>query len=230
MKLSKQIFGILIIALTLNVSCTETAEVKKEEVSVKKLKQKKEKAQIEKALASNSKPSKNLIDKFPQPPPSVDDEYGIYFIPSHSVDDIAEIRDQQGDNYGVALSETPQEERYSNESPEPQRPQLEIFSDPEEPAEFPGGHEAMNKFLRNNLVYPQVAIEMNIQGKCYVRFIVNEDGSISNVRLMRGVTDCPECDKEAIRVIKSMPKWNPGKLNGKAVGSSINLPIIFKMI
>ncbi len=228
MKLNKQIFGILIIALTLTISCSETAEVKKEEVSVEKSKQKTEKAQIEKTLASNSKPSKNLIDKFPQPPPSVDDEYGNYFIRPHSIDDIVEIRDQQGDNYGDGINEMPQEDRYSTENPEP--PQLEIFSDPEEPAGFPGGHEAMNKFLRNNLVYPQTAIELNLQGKCYVQFVVDVDGSISNVKIKRGVPDCPECDKEAIRVVKSMPKWNPGKLNSKPVGSSINLPIIFKMI
>ena len=212
-----------------NISCTETSQ-KKEEVTVKKTKQKKEKAQIEKTLASNSTPPKNLMDKFPQPPPSVDDEYGIYLTPPVVYDDVAEIRDQQGDNYGVALNEAPQEERYSTEKPEPDRPKDNIANNVDEPAEFPGGQEAMNKYLRNNLVYPQVAIELNLQGKCYVQFIVNVDGSISNVRLMRGVTDCPECDKEAMRVIKSMPKWHPGKLNGKEVGSYYNLPIIFKMI
>ena len=212
-----------------NVSCSETSK-KKEEAAIMKSQSTSEQKQIDKTESSTKESLKNPINKYPPPPPSYDDGHEIYFIPPVADDDAVGIHDQQGDNYGVALSEAPKEERSSNESPEPQQPQLEIFSDPEEPAGFPGGHEAMNKFLRNNLVYPQTAIEMNLQGKCYVQFVVDVDGSISNVKIKRGVPDCPECDKEAIRVVKSMPKWNPGKLNSKPVGSSINLPIIFKMI
>jgi protein TonB len=212
-----------------NVSCSETSK-KKEEVAIMKSKSTSEQKQIDKTESSTNESLKNPINKYPPPPPSYDDGHEIYFIPPVADDDAVGIHDQQGDNYEVALSEAPKEERSSNERPEPQQTQLEIFSDPEEPAGFPGGHEAMNKFLRNNLVYPQTAIELNLQGKCYVQFTVNIDGSISNVKIKRGVPDCPECDKEAIRVVKSMPKWNPGKLNSKPVGSSINLPIIFKMI
>ena len=210
-----------------NVSCSETSK-KKEEVAIMKSKSTSEQQQIDKTESSTKESLKNPINKYPPPPPSYDDGHEIYFIPPVADDDAVGIHDEQGDNYGDGINEMPQEDRYSTENPEP--PQLEIFSDPEEPAGFPGGHEAMNKYLRNNLVYPQVAIELNLQGKCYVQFIVNVDGSISNVKIMKGVTDCPECDKEAIRVVKSMPKWNPGKLNSKPVGSSINLPIIFKMI
>lgn len=212
-----------------NVSCSETSK-KKEEVSIMKSKSTSEQQQIDKTESSTKESLKNPINKYPPPPPSYDDGHEIYFIPPVADDDAVGIHDQQGDNYGVALSEAPKEERSSNERPEPQQTQLEIFSDPEEPAGFPGGNEAMKKFIYDNIVYPQVAIEQNLQGKCYVQFIVNVDGSISNVRIMRGVTDCPECDKEAMRVIKSMPKWNPGKLNGKPVDSYYNLPIVFKMI
>lgn len=220
-----QLIGLCTLVLIGIVSCTETVDVKKEEASIKKLNSKTEQKRIAKVSSSTSKTSKKQIDKFPQPPPSVDDDY---FILPHSSDDIPEIRDQEGDNYGVELIESPKEDRYSIENTEPS--QLEVFSDPEEPAEFPGGAVAMKKFIYDNLIYPPLAIEMNLQGKCYVQFVVNIDGTLSNVKVMRGVYDCPECDKEAIRVVKAMPNWNPGKLESKVVRSYYTLPITFKMI
>lgn len=99
----------------------------------------------------------------------------------------------------------------------------------EEPAEYPGGRAALMKFLQNNLTYPQTAIESGLQGKCYLRFVVAKDGAISNVTVVKKVPDCPECDEEAIRVVKMMPKWIPGKAKGKAVNSYFNLPINFKL-
>ena len=68
---------------------------------------------------------------------------------------------------------------------------------------------------------------MQLVGKCYVSIVVEIDGSISNVKVIRGVPDCPECDKEAIRLMKTMPKWKPGKTGGKVVRSRINLPVKF---
>lgn len=99
----------------------------------------------------------------------------------------------------------------------------------EEAAEFPGGIGAMRKYLAENIVYPQTAKELDIQGKCYLTFVVSAQGNISNVTVARGVPDCPECDKEAIRVIRSMPKWKPGKNGGKAVPSYFNLPVTFTL-
>lgn len=99
----------------------------------------------------------------------------------------------------------------------------------DEQAEFPGGMSAMHEFLKKNMFYPMSAKEAGIQGKCYIRFIVNTDGSISDVRVLHGVPDCPECDKEAVRVVKNMPKWAPGKNSGKAVRTFYNLPIVFKL-
>jgi protein TonB len=89
--------------------------------------------------------------------------------------------------------------------------------------------DAMRVYLKKNLMYPIMARDAGIQGKCYIRFIVNADGSISDVRVLRGVTDCPECDQEALRVVKRMPNWAPGKVNGKAVRINYNLPIVFKL-
>lgn len=99
----------------------------------------------------------------------------------------------------------------------------------EEPAEFPGGMAALKRFLGENLVYPQTAVEDQIEGKAFLKFVVDEQGDISRVSVSRGVAGCPECDKEAIRVVKKMPRWKPGRNGGKAVKMYYNLPITFKL-
>ncbi len=105
----------------------------------------------------------------------------------------------------------------------------EIFEVVEEPAEYPGGINEMRKYLAENINYPDIAREMGYQGKCYLRFVVSENGFISNVVVKKGVPDCPECDKEAIRVVKSMKQWKPAKNNGKPVNSYYTLPVSFKL-
>ncbi len=103
----------------------------------------------------------------------------------------------------------------------------EIYSDVEEIPEFPGGLAAMEKYLKDNLRYPETAREAGLEGKCYLRFVINEDGSITNVKITRGVPDCPECDAEAKRLIKTMPLWLPARVNGKPVRSYFDLPVRF---
>ncbi len=122
---------------------------------------------------------------------------------------------------------------YGDVEPAPM-PEIRVESDileiVDEPAEFPGGMDAMREYLKKNMMYPMSAKEAGIEGKCYLRFIVNTDGSISNVRVVRGVADCPECDKEAMRVVKNMPNWKPGRMNGKDVKMYFTLPIAFKLV
>lgn len=96
-------------------------------------------------------------------------------------------------------------------------------------AEYPGGYPAMMKFIQENLIYPEIGIENGAQGKCYLRFVVDDKGKISSVKVMRGIAGCPECDQEAMRVIRKMPKWKPGKLQGEDVSSYFDLPINFKL-
>jgi protein TonB len=91
--------------------------------------------------------------------------------------------------------------------------------------EYPGGESEMMSFLNKNIVYPQDAREMNVQGTVYATFVVNADGSVSNIQILRGVF--ASCDKEALRVIKMMPNWKPGKQNGVAVPVQLNLPIAY---
>lgn len=92
---------------------------------------------------------------------------------------------------------------------------------------FPGGMEAMYKFLAENIKYPQEAKDKNITGKVYVTFVVEADGSISNPRLLRDIGG--GCGQEAIRVVNLMPRWNPGKEKGQPVRVQFNLPISFSL-
>ncbi len=96
-------------------------------------------------------------------------------------------------------------------------------------AQFPGGKEAMNVLMKEQIHYPQEAYDLGIDGKCYLRFVVEADGSVGDVSVLRGVTDCPECDKEAVRFMKNLPLWIPGTEDGKPVVSYFNMYIHFNL-
>ncbi|WP_300356270.1 energy transducer TonB [Fluviicola sp.] len=100
-----------------------------------------------------------------------------------------------------------------------------IYSHVDEEAEFPGGRSALMKFLAENFQVPEVLKEMGMSFKLRMKFVVLEDGTLSDVTVYKGMPGCPECDREAIRVFKIMPKWIPAKLHGKTVKSQYNLPI-----
>lgn len=103
----------------------------------------------------------------------------------------------------------------------------EIFQVVEQDPEFPGGVEALYKFVQQNIKYPQLAKENNITGRVFVQFVVEKDGSVSNVRAARDIGG--GCGAEAVRVVKSMPKWTPGKQRGKAVRAAYTLPVNFNL-
>ncbi len=103
----------------------------------------------------------------------------------------------------------------------------EIFTAVEQNPEFPGGTSEMYKFLGNNIKYPASAQRANVAGRVFLKFVVEKDGSIGNVEVLKGIGF--GCDEEAIRVIKSMPKWNPGRQNGKNVRVFYNMPVVYKL-
>ena len=103
----------------------------------------------------------------------------------------------------------------------------EIFQVVENDPEFPGGVEAMYTYLAQNIKYPQLARENNITGRVYVTFVVEKDGSVTNVRVLRDIGG--GCGAEAVRIVKAMPKWTPGKQRGKAVRVQYNLPVNFSL-
>ena len=102
-----------------------------------------------------------------------------------------------------------------------------LFSVVEVMPQYPGGQIAMMKYIMENMKYPEQAMKKGIQGRVAVSFIVEKDGSISDVKPIHSVHTL--LDKEAVRVVKSMPKWSPGKQNGKPVRVQLIVPIMFKL-
>ena len=105
--------------------------------------------------------------------------------------------------------------------------EAEIFTIVEEMPDFPGGTQKLADYLAKNIKYPQMARESGIQGRVFISFVVEPDGSVSNVNVMRSLGG--GCDEEAVRVVKAMPKWKPGKQRGKPVRVSYILPVNFKL-
>ena len=93
--------------------------------------------------------------------------------------------------------------------------------------EFPGGMEKFMEFLSGNIKYPETAKDKNISGRVFIQFVIEKDGAVSNVKVMKGIGG--GCDEEAVRVVKSMPKWKPGMQDGKPVRVNYTLPILFKL-
>ena len=115
----------------------------------------------------------------------------------------------------VAVDEAPKEE------------ETKVFDVVEQMPSFPGGDAALMKFLSEHIKYPVVAEENGIQGRVIATFVVERDGSITDVKVVKSVD--PSLDKEAIRVLKSMPKWIPGKQNGSAVRVKYTVPVTFRL-
>ncbi len=102
-----------------------------------------------------------------------------------------------------------------------------IFRSVEQMPQFPGGEAALMKYIESHIKYPPLAAQNNVQGIVVVQFVVNKDGSIGEVKVVRSVDK--DLDKEAIRVIKTLPKFTPGRQNGKAVSVWYTLPVSFKL-
>ena len=102
-----------------------------------------------------------------------------------------------------------------------------VYDQVEQMPEFPGGMPAMIEFLQTNLKYPKDAIKQQVGGRVMVMFVVETDGTLSNVRVAKKVF--PSLDSEAVRVVKTMPKWKPGKEKGRPVRVNFTLPVVFSL-
>lgn len=157
----------------------------------------------------------------PPPPPKVVEVLNIV-DDDVEIDDELEIEDSEADDATVIdvlpVLETEDEEEVKEKI---------WFNIIEEPAEFPGGDRALYKFISDALHYPVIAQENGVQGKVYVKFVVNEQGKVSNGEVLRGVD--LSLDKEALRVINSLPDFKPGKQRGKPVKVFYNAVINFKL-
>ncbi|MBQ2520182.1 MAG: energy transducer TonB [Paludibacteraceae bacterium] len=114
------------------------------------------------------------------------------------------------------------------EAPVEEEEEEVVFVVVESMPEFPGGQQALFKYLSDNIKYPVIAQENGIQGRVICQFTVNKDGSIVDIEVVRSGGD-PSLDKEAVRVIKTMPKWKPGKQRGKPVRVKFTVPVSFKL-
>ncbi|EIM78503.1 TonB family protein [Nitritalea halalkaliphila LW7] len=162
-----------------------------------------------------------ITDQPPPPPPPMEQPI-IQEIP-----DEIEIEDEIEVNFDVDIQEeTVIQEVVISEAP-PVEKADEIFDVVESPPMPPGGMEGWMKYLNSNLKYPTQARRMGIEGTVYVVFVVNTDGSIQDVELLRGIGG--GCDEEAVRVVSNAPKWEPGKQRGRPVRVRMRLPIKFKL-
>ena len=137
--------------------------------------------------------------------------------------DVEESTIQASDDTQAAVEVKYQPVEVEEEEVEEQQ----IFQVVEEMPEFPGGMGECMKFLSKNIKYPTISQENGVQGRVIVQFVVNQDGSIVDPTVVRGVD--PYLDKEALRVIKMMPKWKPGKQRGKAVRVKFTVPVMFRL-
>ncbi|MBI9036707.1 MAG: energy transducer TonB [Bacteroidales bacterium] len=141
------------------------------------------------------------------------------------VDDDVEIEDDI--DIDVEADDNTEIEEYVPIEEEEEAEEQEIFLVVESPPSFPGGEAARKRFLGENLKYPQMAKESGIQGKVYVTFVVEPNGSVTGIKIIRGIGG--GCDEEAIRVTKLMPTWIAGKQRGKPVRVQFNMPIKFTL-
>ena len=134
------------------------------------------------------------------------------------IEDELEIDDTEADE-DTEVEEVEVEEEESDE--------VFQFAVIEDKPEFPGGMAKLMQYLGKNTKFPQVAKENGVQGRVFIQFVINKVGKVTNVEVVRGVD--PYLDKEALRVVKAMPSWKPGKQRGKAVKVSYIVPINFKL-
>ncbi len=168
----------------------------------------------------------------PPPPPEAMVEKVKFTAPVVVEDTTIEVSMANMDDLNKKVAEAPTEDvevEVRDEGPKViETPvQAEIFTVVEEQPGYPGGEEARIGYLQQNIKYPEEAKELGIQGKVFVTFVVEVDGTISDVRVLRGIGG--GCDEEAIRVVRSMPKWVPGKQRGVPVRVQFNLPIKFTL-
>lgn len=189
-----------------------------------------EEVEVPKITPPEVKPTM-AMDKF-TPPVIVDNNTEI--DEADEVPDMDKIANPSGNTIGAysnpdgskekdALPPGPTTPAVVVEKPEPKKP----FVNVEQMPSFPGGPTEMMKFIQRELKYPPAAQELGMQGRAIIRFVVSPTGAITDVEVMKGFDK--SCDAEAMRVVKAMPKWIPGKQNGREVSVYFTLPVVFRL-
>jgi len=150
-----------------------------------------------------------LVQEIPDPDPVVE--------PSEDI----ETEESRDEDEAIQVTTDPID---IEPDPEPE-PEAPIVDYPDQEAEFPGGVTAMMQFLSDNIEYPEIAMELGDQGRVFVEFVVEKDGSITQIKIVRGVSK--EIDREAKRVVRMMPAWEPAEQKGESVRARMRIPINF---
>ena len=188
-------------------------------------------------LVITADPFRKTIEKpeTPPPPPALEKQEKIptFIAPKVIIDSIDSDfgkQDLMADNKPTPLSTVDDPGVKAPDKPEPILPETEkqtpVLWVPEMPS-FPGGIAEMQNYLVNHIKYPGEAREISIQGTVYLSFIVEPDGSITSITILRGIGG--GCEEEALRVVKNMPNWVPGKQNGHTVRVMLTLPVKFTL-
>lgn len=157
-------------------------------------------------------------EELPEPPSSATD----FEIVENEVEVTDKIFVDAGASEDTRVQKYEPEMQEEEEKEEPVR-----FIAVQEKPSFPGGDMALLRYISRHMDYPQQARELGIEGTVYVQFVIGKDGSVTNVTVLRGIGH--GCNKEAVRVIKSLPEWNPGKQRGKPVPVSFKMPVRFEL-
>jgi protein TonB len=163
------------------------------------------------------------------PPAIVDDSKEESKLPTNEEldkTDIANKTSEASDKPEIPTVDNGDADKFTPSVVEPEKPD-QILEFVEQAAEFPGGTTALMKWLSESVVYPSYAREVNIKGRVVVKFVVEKDGKIGNVKILKGVHDL--LDNEALRVVKKMPNWKAGKQGGNTVRCYFTLPINFTL-
>jgi protein TonB len=184
-------------------------------------------------FAEMNKPPEEAPPPPPPPPPEALEQKVKFTAPVVTTDSVVETNVLNQDDLASKVTNVAIDENDFNvqetveEKVIEQEDKTPIFTVVEEMPSFPGGEESRLKYLQDNIQYPQVAKESGISGTVYVSFVVDSKGKVTDVKTLRGIGG--GCDEEAVRVIKLMPMWNPGKQAGKSVRVQFTMPIRFTL-
>lgn len=199
---------------------------KKKEAKVERKVQVEEKKEVVKEVKSSIKFTAPVIKKDAEVKPEEEMKTQDQIMQTNTAIGALDVKGNSDQGEILKVTQRVETEPVKTEAPKPEV-ENKVFDVVEQMPSFPGGQAALMKYLNENIKYPVVAQENGVQGRVVVSFVVERDGSITDVNVVRSVD--PSLDREAVRVVKGMPHWIPGKQNGSAVRVKYNVPVSFRL-
>ena len=199
---------------------------KKKEAKVERKVQVEEKKEVVKEVKSSIKFTAPVIKKDAEVKPEEEMKSQDQIMQTNTAIGALDVKGNSDQGEILKVTQRVETEPVKTEAPKPEV-ENKVFDVVEQMPSFPGGQSALMQYLQSNVKYPVVAQENGVQGRVVVSFVVERDGSITDVQVVRSVD--PSLDREAQRVVRSMPKWIPGKQNGQAVRVKYNVPVSFRL-